>query len=168
MDEKKGMYYGIDISSKYTLISYYGLNMDEPETISTIVGSESYQIPTYLAKRNGVGQWFFGNDARRQVQMNFATGVDHLYDAAIDDRRVLIDAEEYSGRELLLIFFRKLLSLPGRMYSSEPLSKLTICVPELSLSVVELFTMMAGKLGLNSNQLILIDHRESFYYYALS
>lgn len=166
--DRSGVYIGIDISSKYSLISYYQLNMDEPETISTIVGSEAYQIPTYIAKRNGVGQWFIGNDARRQVQMNYATGVDHLYDAAIDDRMIMLDAQEFSGRELLLIFLRNLMALPGRMYQSAPLKKLTICVPELSLSVVELFVMLSGKLGLSANQIALIDHRESFYYYALS
>ena len=167
-NERGGVYFGIDLSERNALISYYQLDMDEPETISTIVGSEAYQIPTYIAKRNGVGQWFIGNDARRQVQMNLATGVEHLYDAAVDDRKVMIDAEEYSGRELLLIFIRKLMALFGRMNQSAPLKKLTICVPELTLSVVELFVMLSKKLGLSANQIALIDHRESFYYYALS
>lgn len=49
--ERAGIYFGIDISDKYTMISMYQLHMAEPQTISTIVGSENYQIPTYLSKK---------------------------------------------------------------------------------------------------------------------
>ena len=57
--QKAGLYLGIDISDKYTMLSIYQQHMTEPQTISTIMGSESYQIPMVLAKRKGVGQWFF-------------------------------------------------------------------------------------------------------------
>lgn len=67
-----------------------------------------------------------------------------------------------------MIFIRKLLSMPGNFYAGSHLAKLTICVSELNLAVVELFTMVANRLGLSSQQLLVIDYRESFYYYALS
>ena len=43
--QKAGLYLGIDISDKYTMLSIYQQHMTEPQTISTIMGSESYQIP---------------------------------------------------------------------------------------------------------------------------
>ena len=49
--ENVGLYLGMDISEKYTMISIYQQHMKEPQTISTIMGSESYQIPTALAKK---------------------------------------------------------------------------------------------------------------------
>lgn len=67
------VYYGIDINDRYTMLSFYQKHMDEPETVSTVMGSENYQIPTYLAKKKGVGQWFIGNEARTQVKMQQAT-----------------------------------------------------------------------------------------------
>ena len=72
MDENRtnGIYYGIDIGEKATLFSYFRKGLEEPVTLSTVMGSEVYQIPTYLAKKRGVGQWFFGNDAIRQVQLS--------------------------------------------------------------------------------------------------
>ena len=61
MDKKdKGVYLGIDLNDRYTMISFWQLNMEEPRTISVVMGSEDYQIPTYLAKKHGIGQWFYG------------------------------------------------------------------------------------------------------------
>lgn len=56
MDKKtEGLYLGIDINDRYTMLSFYQRHMDEPETVSTVMGSENYQIPTYLAKRRAWG-----------------------------------------------------------------------------------------------------------------
>ena len=170
MDEARsdGIYLGIDITGESALISYYKTDMEEPETVSTVLGSESYQIPAVLAKRSGVGQWFFGNDAKRQAGAGLAVLVDHLYDAALYDRKILIEAEEYAARDLFVIYLQKLLSLTGRFINKEPVRKLVFTVPVMSLSVVELFTLIAPELKISPGQLMIIDHRESFYYYVLS
>ncbi|HAQ52697.1 MAG TPA: hypothetical protein DCR12_08045, partial [Lachnospiraceae bacterium] len=68
-DNSKGVYFGIELRESYTLVSYYQTNMDSPETISTIMGTDHYQIPTFLAKRRGVGQWYFGSEAKTMVKL---------------------------------------------------------------------------------------------------
>ena len=50
-------YLGIDLSDSYAMVSYYELNMSEPDTVSTVAGSENYHIPTLLARRKNVGMW---------------------------------------------------------------------------------------------------------------
>ena len=165
---EEGVYFGLDISNRNTLISYYQLHMEEPETISTVMGSEAYQIPTLLAKRKGMGQWFFGNEAKHRIQSGEAEAVEDLYENALSGKRIFVDGGDYDSRELFMIFIRKLLSMPGNFYAGSHLAKLTICVSELNLAVVELFTMVANRLGLSSQQLLVIDYRESFYYYVLS
>ena len=170
MDVKnsQGVYFGIDISKKYTLVSYYQLNMEAPETISTVMGGAVYQIPTFLAKKRGIGQWFYGNEARSQVSMNQAVAVDDLFESAVKNEKVYIETEEYLARDLLLIFFRKLLTMPGYLYTNSPLAKLVICVEHLNMDIVEMFTMIANRLELTSSQILVIDRRESFYYYVLN
>ena len=169
MEENRtnGMYLGIDIGDKATLFSYFRKGMEEPVTLSTVMGSEVYQIPTYLAKKRGVGQWFFGNDAIRQVQLSLAVGVDGLLEKARNKEYIMIDTEEYPAEDLLLIYLKKLMLLPGRS-SDMPLAKLIITVDVLDEVAIGLFTVMATRMGLEQKQLLLIDHRESFYYYALS
>ena len=83
MKEFSGAYFGLDITDKYALLSYYKSNMEEPETLSTVAGSEIFQIPMYLAKRRGVGQYYIGDDAKRQVLLNEAIGVEKLYSKAL-------------------------------------------------------------------------------------
>ncbi|MBR1627684.1 MAG: hypothetical protein IJ679_00255 [Lachnospiraceae bacterium] len=169
MDEMRtnGMYYGIDIGEKSTLLSYYRRDMAEPVTVSSQMGSEMYQIPTFLAKKRGVGQWFFGNDAIRQVQLSMAVGVDGLLEKARNKEYVLIDTEEYPAEDLLLIFLKKLLLVQGRV-SGIPIAKLVITVDVLDEVAIALFTVLATRMGLETDQLLLLDHRECFYYYALS
>ncbi|MCR5640423.1 MAG: hypothetical protein K6G04_03605 [Lachnospiraceae bacterium] len=166
--KEDGVYFGLDISNRYTLISYYQLHMEEPATISTVMGTEAYQIPTLLAKRKGMGQWFFGNEARRRIQSNEAEAVEDLYENALSGKRVFVDGEDYDSRELFMIFIRKILSMPGTYQAGSHLAKLVVTVGELNLTVVELFNMVANRMGLSSQQLVVIDYRESFYYYVLN
>ncbi len=162
-----GVYLGIDIDDKSTIFSYYKKGQDEPITLSTVMGSEVYQIPTFLAKKRGVGQWFFGNDAIRQTQLSLAVGVDNLLEKARKKEYVFLDTEEYPAEELLVIYLKKLLLMPGRDLDTH-LSKLVISVETLDERTISLFTVASTRIGLAPDQLLLIDHRESFYYYALS
>ena len=59
----EGAFLGIDISTKSTVVSLYKSDMAEPSTVSTVLGEESYSIPTIVAKRVGMSQWFFGDEA---------------------------------------------------------------------------------------------------------
>ncbi len=163
-----GAYYGIDINDSYTLLSFYSQEMEEPKTVSTVMGSEAYQIPTYLAKKRGIGQWYFGNEAKKQVSLGAADGIDRIYSRALSDEMIIVDGEEYTAKELLFIFIHKLLLLSAQLYAGAPVEKLVICVDEVSLQVVELFSVVANRLGLSGGSLLVIDKRECFYYYTLS
>ncbi|QFJ55714.1 DUF5716 family protein [Pseudobutyrivibrio xylanivorans] len=164
----EGTYVGIDISSKTTVLSIYNSNMDEPATISTVLGQESYSIPTVLAKRIGMSQWFFGDDAIRHSRLKEAVLVEELFNLALRDGQVVIESDTYSARDLLVIYFKKLFSIPGPMAALGQIEKLIICVTQINLEVMELMNFVASKLGINQHQVMLIDRNECFYHYALS
>ena len=163
-----GVYFGLDITDKYALVSYYKSNMEEPETISTVVGSEMFQIPMYLAKRRGMGQWYIGNEGKRMVQRNEAFGVDALLRRALHRETVWVDNAEFAALDLFIIYLRKLLTIPGQYYGSARLEKLVITVPNLDMDYMELFAVVCNRLGLDASQVLFIDRSESFYYYALN
>lgn len=165
---RNGVYLGIDLNDRYTMISFYQLNMDEPSTISTVMGSENYQIPTFLAKKRGIGQWFYGSEARNQVKLGNAEGVDKLLERALAEEEIFIDHEKYNARDLFIIFFKKILSITGRIYTGDLVAKLAISVDNVSVEVMELMATAVNKIGLDSSKLILLDRKESFYYYALN
>ena len=168
MNETKGAYLGIDINSKNTVLSIYKSNMDEPTTVSTVLGEENYAIPTVLAKRIGMGQWFFGDEAILKARVKEAVLIEDLFNQALRNEEIFVDSETYLARDLLVIFFNKLFSIPGPMAAMGEIEKLVICVEKVNLEVMELMNYVTSRLNIESQKLMLIDRNECFYYYALS
>lgn len=168
MGNSEGAYLGIDISARSTVLSIYKSNMDEPATVSTILGEENYSIPTVLAKRYGMGQWFFGDEAISKSRIKEAMLVDDLYTLALKNEEVFIDGESFQARELMVIYFNKLFAIPGPMAAMGDIEKLVVCVDQVNLEVMELMNYIISRLSIDSNRLMLIDRNECFYFYALS
>ncbi|SOB91798.1 DUF5716 family protein [Pseudobutyrivibrio ruminis] len=168
MGNSEGAYLGIDISARSTVLSIYKSNMDEPATVSTILGEENYSIPTVLAKRYGMGQWFFGDDAISKSRTKEAMLVDDLYILALKNEEVFVDGESFQARELMVIYFNKLFAIPGPMAAMGDIEKLVVCVDQVNLEVMELMNYIISRLSIDSNRLMLIDRNECFYFYALS
>lgn len=166
--ERNGIYLGIDFNDKYSMISYYQLHMNEPQTMSTVMGSESFQIPMILSKRKGMSQWYFGNEAKQRVNNNEAEAVDGLLRAALADEEIFVEHEKYAARDLLTIYFKKLLAVPGISYTRIPIAKLVIAVDNVSMEYMEMFSYIMRKMDLDESKLMLIDHREAFYYFVLN
>ncbi len=168
MSSSEAAYLGIDISSKYTVVSVYRADMPEPATVSTVLGEESYSIPTVLAKKVDMGQWFFGDEAIKRSRTKEAVLVDNLFLAALKNETVFVDNTSYEARQLLVIFLKKIFSIPGPMAAMDTVAKLVICVESVSLEVMELMNYVASMLEIDTKRLMLIDRNECFYHYALS
>ena len=166
--ERESVYLGIDIDESVSMVSFYYSAMTEPETISTIAGSEMYQIPTFLSKRKGMGQWFFGREAMRQVNIGNAYAVEQLFQKALRNQMINLDGESYQARDLMVIYMKKLLSIPGTRYGNASLAKLIITVEKVSRPVRDMFMEVASTMGISRDRFMLIDRKESFYYYALN
>ncbi|MBR4707790.1 MAG: hypothetical protein IKP29_07025 [Pseudobutyrivibrio sp.] len=168
MSNSSGAYLGIDISAKSTVISIYKSNMDEPATVSTVLGEENYSIPTVLAKRIGMGQWYFGEEALLKVRLKEAVLVEDLYNQALKSQQIFVDGTTYEAKDLMVIYFNKLFSIPGPMAAMGDVEKLIVCVEQVNLEVMELMNYIASKLSIEASKLMMIDRNECFYYYALS
>jgi hypothetical protein len=169
MEEKRIPYYlGIDLNDRYAVLSFYQLNSKEPDTVSTVAGSEIYQIPLVLAKRKGLGQWYYGEDARKMAKNSEMICVDALLRRAMDGETLRIEDETFSAEELLALFLKKLVQIPQKLGNPIYFDRLVVTVERLSRDNMELFWRLAHKMGLSRDQFMVIDHRESFYYFALS
>ena len=65
-------YLGIDLDDKYAVLSCYEVNKKEPETFSLVAGSQNYQIPVMLAKKQGGGQWLIGEEKEAACEIGRA------------------------------------------------------------------------------------------------
>lgn len=161
-------YIGIDLNDKYAMISYYTEGMSEPGTFSTVTGSEVYQIPVCVAKKKGVGQWFYGEEARKRSREEETPCIECLYKRALAFEPVELEGEIYDTTELLFGFLRKLMTFPMQQGEDVLPDKLVITVEHANKEVYTLFSMFAEKIALPIERLLLLDYRESFYYYALN
>ena len=133
-----GLYYGVDLGNKFTVVSFYEPNMKEPQTISMVMGSEEYQIPTALSKRNGISQWFYGKEAKRAAQEGGATEAENLLESAEKNTDIWLDGQRYNSRELLAVFLKHLLELNGIPLRKSDVRKLVVSVPNLRMDTVEM------------------------------
>lgn len=159
-------YLGIDLDDQNAVLSYYELNMKEPETLSMVAGSEVYQIPLLLTKKKGIGQWFIGEEAGRLAISQGEEGVICLLSRAMKQEKVFVDGERYPASELLCLYIKKLLLLAGSLGRNRKPDRLVICLEKLSRQAIQLFDEITPKLGLSENQVTLLDRKESFYYFA--
>lgn len=162
-----GVYIGIDLGDEYAMISSYCVKQDkEPETVSTVAGSEKYQIPVLLAKRPSIGQWYYGDEARRMAKASEMICVDHLLRRALDEENIRVENENYSARDLLLLFIQKIVLLPQMLGNTSRFTRLIITVEKLTKENMELFWGIAQEMELTREEFSVIDHKAAFYYYV--
>lgn len=167
MDERK-LYIGLDLGNKYAQLSYYTKQMEEPDTISTVVGSEVYQIPIALCKKKGIGQWFYGKEALAMIERQEGYGKDRLLVRALANETVKIEEEQFSALELLCLFVKKLLLLPQKLGTSMEIACITVTMDTLNQEKMRLIAELMKMMDIEKERYHVIDYQESFYYYALN
>ena len=165
--EKTSYYLGIDLDNDNAVISYFQLNMKEPETVSTVAGSEVYQIALILAKKHGIGQWFIGEEAKRLALLQGEEAVSGLLQAALAGKEFFIEGETYKAQELLALYIKKLVYLAGKLGNPVIPDFLVITLEQLSREVTELFLQVAERIGipeghsLTGERVFIISHSAS-------
>lgn len=166
--EKRKLYAGLDIGARYAMISYFTPGMSEPETVSRIAGGEIYQIPQLLYKREGIGQWFYGEEAAEAAKRYSDVPLDRLYLRAKSGESVVLDGQSYTYVELFALFIRKMLMLAAKLNPNVKIEQLVLTTDSLNRENMKLFAAVMEKLDIAPGHFTVIDYPESFYYYALS
>lgn len=166
--EKRKLYVGLDIGTKYAMVSYCTADMTEPETVSKVAGSGIYQIPQLLYKREGLGQWFYGEEAAQMAQRFSGVLLDRLYERAKRKEEIVLEGVSYSYMELFALYIKKLLTLPAKLDVNVTVEQLVITTETLGRENMELFSAVMEKLDITPGHFSIIDYAESFYYYAMS
>lgn len=159
-------YLGIDLDDDYAVISFFQLDMKEPETVSTVAGGEVFQIPLLLTKKQGIGQWFIGEEARKLAMIQKEEGTNRIFSRAIGQEVLFIEQEKYPAEELLILFLKKVILLAGSLQKPVVPDKVVFSLEKLSREATNLFARIAPRLGFTAEQVTLIDRKESFYYFA--
>lgn len=158
---------GYDLGKAASQISYCVLDTDEVETVSSVAGTEQYNIPTVLCKRSGVNQWFYGKEALKYAKEEEGILVEDLLTLAERGEEVMIEGEGYDPTALLTLFVKRSLSLLNMRLSLGQVEAFMFTVEDLTPSMVEVLSKVAAALSLKTEHIFFQSHVESFYYYVL-
>ncbi len=157
---------GYDLSDDYAQISYCQCGSDRVETLSSVVGEDSFRIPTALCKKQGVNQWFYGKDAQR----NEGEGgilIGNLLKLAVDGEIVLVDGQEFDPVALLTLFVKRSLGLLAQLGDSSRIDCLVFTCGDMTPRVLEVLARVVTGMKLKTDKVYYISHTESYYYYML-
>lgn len=158
---------GYDLGEVVSQISFCSVNGGEAETVSSVAGTEQYNIPTVLCKRSGVNQWFYGKEALKYAAEEEGILVENLLTLAERGEDVLVEGESFDPVALLTLFVKRSLSLLGMKISLDQAEVYMFTVNELSPRMVDILNKVAGGLALKAEYIFFQSHVESFYYYML-
>lgn len=157
---------GYDLGNAFSQISYYVVGEQEPKTVSSVAGTEQYNIPTVLCKRVGVGQWFYGKEAIKNAGDDGIL-VEQLVDKALQGEEVLVEETTFDPVALLTLFVKRSLALLNMQISMSQVEAFMFTVEDLSPRMVEVLSRVVAGLQLKCSKIYFQSHIESFYYYTL-
>lgn len=159
---------GYDLGNLNSQISFSKPGTTEPETVSAVMGTEQYNIPTVLCKKPGVNQWSYGKEALRWADMEAGILVENLFELAVVGEPVLIDGENFDPAALLTLFIKRSLSLLSMEINlSADLAAIMFTVEKLNLRNIEVLSAVAEGLELRPEQFFFQSYRESIYQYII-
>lgn len=167
--KRTGAVYGFDISEDMALVSYINPDDRRPTTVSMVFGEEEYCIPMAIAKKSGMGQWFIGDEAlEKSKKEKDVILVPDFYEKAMRNENIIIDAELFTGEEVLGIYLRRLFTAAQSLSGIAQTEYICFAVPEVNKNTVDLYNRIARKLGVGKDSVSIIEKKEAFYYYTLA
>lgn len=158
---------GYDLGKKMSQISFCAPDGSEAETVSSVAGTEQYNIPTILCKRPEVNQWFYGKEAIKYIKEDGGIPVEDLLTLAQRGEDVVVEGESYDPAALLTLFVKRSLSLLSMRVPLNKIEALMFTVEELTPRMVDVLGKVAGGLNLNGVSISFQSYLESFYHYML-
>lgn len=157
---------GYDLGDDYSQISYRIADGDV-ETLSSVAGEESFNIPTVLCKRENVNQWFYGKEAIRYAKDNQGILVNNLLNLAIDGELVQIEGKLFDPVALLTLFVKRSLGMLSQIASVDKIDALMITCEGLNHRLLEVLSQVVAGLKIKLGQVGFQSHTESFYHYMI-
>lgn len=156
---------GIDIQRGGLILSFAEESMMDPATVLESNTDKTRLIPDCLAKERGLGRWHSG-DSAVYASLNIDSILcKDLYLKAYNKEYQEIEGRNYSAVELFATFLRRTLEENG--FDIVHLKKLVVSVFSVDIRTIELFNSIEEKLGISSDVLTIVDHKEAFIYYTL-
>lgn len=169
MEAGQTLLVGMDLCRDFSQISCYNNNIFEPVNLITDMINDSEMISMKMAVNVNTGEWFFGEEAVDNAAFFEEVGmVEDLFDRAVSSKPVEVLGVKIKTVDIFEKFFRKYLSQLKRYNPNATIKKLVITVEDTNINLVSTIFEALLRLGLNRDRVSVIDHSQSYVYYALS
>lgn len=158
---------GYDLGNSFSQISYCTYEGAAPETLAVTAGTEIYNIPTVLCKRQGVNQWFYGKEAIKHAEAEGGILLTNLVELARNGEKVTLEDTEFDPVALLTLFVKRSLALISLVSGVDKIGALMITCENLDSIMVEILNAVVAGLSLKTKTICYQSHAESIYYYIL-
>lgn len=157
---------GYDIGAEFAQISYC-TGDGEVETLSSVAGEESYNVPMVLCKRLGVNQWFYGKEALRCAEEGGGILVENILKLALDGEPVQIDGTTFDPIALLTLFVKRSMGMISQVTGPERLAGMMFTCEKPDGRTIEVLQQVVSGLHLKTDKVFYQSHAESFYNYVI-
>lgn len=158
---------GYDLDDEYSQISYCIADGDV-ETLSPVAGTENYNIPTALCKREGVNQWFYGREAVRYAEENQGILVENLLQLAVDGEMIQVDGRAFDPVALLTLFVKRSLGMLTQVaFSPDRIDAMMFTCKKMNHRVMEVLSRVVAGLKMKPEKVAFQSYTESFYHYTI-
>lgn len=160
------VYIGYDLGNEDCQISLYSKGTGpDPISIATCLGGDKIRIPLVLAKRKGIEQWYYGEEALRKAEQEEAFLVENIYEKCLQKEKIILDEKEYQGHLLFQMYIKKTLGLLLSYIPLEKIDSCTFCVEKTKKETIEMWKSLAETLPMKRESLYVISYSEAFAYY---
>ncbi len=157
---------GYDIGNDFVQLSYC-VGDGEVETLSSVAGEESYNVPMVLCKRQGANQWFYGKEALRMAEDGEGILVENLLKLALDGEPVQIDGTTFEPIALLTLFVKRSLGMLSQVAGLEKLAGMMFTCEKPDARMIEVLQQVVKGMHLKTDKVFYQSHAESFYHYVI-
>ena len=167
MEAGRSLLVGIDLCDDMAQISYYDKKIYEPVPVGIPVGDKYiYEIPSALLVNPNTNEWLW--KTKENMQLGGYTLISNLLSKIKKSEKFQEGSYIFKTKDVVKKFMVKLLSLLNEHFPNETILKLVITIPERENVIVDLLKNILAELGIRNDRLVILGHKQSYMYYAVS
>ena len=167
MEAGRSLLVGIDLCDDMAQISYYDKKIYEPVPVGIPVGDKYiYEIPSALLVNPNTNEWLW--KTKENMQLGGYTLISNLLSKIKKSEKFQEGSYIFKTKDVVKKFMVKLLSLLNEHFPNETILKLVITIPERENVIVDLLKNILAELGIRYDRLVILGHKQSYMYYAVS
>lgn len=166
--DKHSLLVGLDLGEKRTQLSCFDHKLFEPVPVGREINSgeeREFEIPTALVALPSIGEWRF------QEEGEIPAGgvlIEDILQHVREEELFAVEGFTFQSKDVLKRYLVKVLSLLKEYSPEETIKRLVITLPEKHPVLVAVLQEICMDLDIQSDRLVIQNHKQSYMYYAVS